>query len=103
MAHVILALVMTQYELAVVLPGGATAAKKKSARELIEKLVKVNDGKINEVEDWGDTDLMFPIKKNDKGAFMIFNLEMEPAGAKALEPKLKVEDQFIRYLLVKKD
>ena len=94
---------MNQYELAVVLPGGVTAAKKKAARELIEKLVNVNQGKVNEVEDWGDTDLMYPIKKNETGTFLIFNLELEPAAAKALEPKLKVEDQFIRYLLVKKD
>jgi small subunit ribosomal protein S6 len=94
---------MNQYELAVVLPGGATAAKKKAARELIEQLVKVNEGKINEVEDWGDRELMFPIKKNETGTFMIFNLELNPAAAKALEPKLKVEDQFIRYLLIKSD
>lgn len=94
---------MKQYELAVVLPGGATAAKKKAARETVEKLVKVNNGTISEVEDWGDRDLFYKIEKNDKGSFMIFQLEMGPEGAKAIEPKLKLEDQFIRYLLVKKD
>lgn len=100
---VYLRLIMKQYELAVVLPGGATAAKKKTAREFIEKLVTVSEGKVNQVEDWGDTDLMFPIKKNETGAFMIFDLELNSEGARAIEPKLKVEDQFIRYLLVRKD
>lgn len=94
---------MNQYELAVVLPGGATSAKKKTVRELIEKLVKVNEGKVNQVEEWGDTELMYPIKKHTSGNFMIFDLELNAEGAKSLEPKLKVEDQFIRYMLVKKD
>ena len=94
---------MKQYELAVVLPGGATAAKKKAAREIVDKLVKVNHGTVSEVEEWGDRDLMFPIEKNKTGNFMIFQLELAPEGAKAIEPKLKLENDIIRYLLVKKE
>jgi len=94
---------MKQYELVVVLPGGSTAAKKKAASETIEKLAKVNEGKVLEAEDWGDKELFFSMKKNTTGTFMVFQLELNPEGAKAIEPKLKLEDQFIRYLLVKKD
>lgn len=94
---------MNEYELVVVLPGGVTSAKKKAAHEIIEKLVKINKGKVLGVEEWGDKELTFAIKKNLTGFFMIYQLELTPEGARTIEPKLKLEDQFIRHLLVKKD
>ncbi len=93
---------MNLYELTIVIPGNASAQKKKSAQETIEKLVKVNKGEIKNVKDQGKIDLSYPIAKNESGQFMLFDLELEGEGAKALNNRLRAEDEFIRYLLVKK-
>lgn len=91
-----------QYELAIVMPGGTTAAQKKSMQETIEKMVKVNEGKILEVDDWGKTDLAYQIKGNDAGYFMIFTLELNQHSAKAFLEKIRLEEGIIRHLFIKK-
>lgn len=94
---------MNLYELTVVIPGTASTQKKKSAQDTIEKLVKVNKGEIKELKDLGKIDLVYPIEKNDTGLFMRFDIALEGEGAKAITNRLRAEDEFIRYLLVKKE
>jgi ribosomal protein S6 len=93
---------MNTYELTVVIPGNASAQKKKSAQETVEKLIKMNKGTVSEMKDLGKIEFAFTLAKNDSGQFMLFNVELEPEGAKAMNNRLRAEDEFIRYLLVKK-
>ncbi|MEJ2441595.1 MAG: 30S ribosomal protein S6 [Patescibacteria group bacterium] len=94
---------MQDYELTVVLPGSATAAKKKSVQEAIGKIIKTFNGKVGKVEDQGKKDLAYQIAKNDSGVFLFFPLELSQEGAKALPQKLNLEEDIIRYLLVRKE
>lgn len=93
---------MNKYELTVVLPGKATAAKKKSVTESIEKLAKILKGKVGKVDDWGVIDFAYLIKKNTQGAFLSFPLEIEASMVSQLDTKLRMEDNIIRYLIVRK-
>jgi small subunit ribosomal protein S6 len=94
---------MRNYELVIVLDGKATAAKKKTVTEKIEKLVKELKGKVGKIKDWGTKDLAYKIKKSTTGAYLIFTLELETTKAFELSNKIRVDDEFIRYLLIKKD
>lgn len=94
---------MNKYELTIVLPGEASAAKQKSAKELIGKLVNAFKGKIADTNEWGKIDLAYPIKKQRTGIFFHFNLELEPESVKQVADKLRLENEFIRHLLVKVD
>ena len=94
---------MNNYELTIVLPEKSTPAKKKSAQELIAKLVKTFKGKIAKVDDWGRLDLSYPIEKNDSGEFLHFHLELEADGPKNLSDKLNLETGIIRYLIVARE
>lgn len=93
---------MRAYELTVVLPGKTTPAKKRQARETIEKMVKVLNGKVGEVSDWGEKELAYPIAKNTSGVFLHFPLELDSEGARALPEKLNLEEDILRFLLIKK-
>jgi small subunit ribosomal protein S6 len=94
---------MKAYELTIVLPEKATAAKKKSATELVEKIVKTVKGEIKKTDDWGKIPLAYPIAKNNAGNFLHFQLELKPEFVKTLEQKIKFEEDIIRHLLVKKE
>ncbi len=100
---------MRNYELVIVLDGKATAAKKKSTTEKIEKLIKevkglsAQAGKVGEIKDWGVKDLSYKIKKSTTGVYLILPLELEGEGAKSLSNKLRLEGDLIRYLIVRKD
>jgi small subunit ribosomal protein S6 len=93
---------MNKYELTIVLDGKATAAKKKAAVEKIQKIITTFKGKVEKVDDWGKKELAYKIGKSDSGVFLLFSLELSGEGAKALPNKLKLEEEIIRYLLVKK-
>ncbi len=94
---------METYELTVVLPDKATATKKKEAVKFVEALVKVAKGKIEAQDDWGAIDLAYPIKKNSVGTFLVFTLNLPKESLKDVKDKVRVEEQFIRYLLVRVD
>jgi small subunit ribosomal protein S6 len=92
---------MNNYNLAIILPGAATAAKKKAITGKIEKMVKEGKGKIGKIDDWGEKPLAYPIKKNNSGTYLIFPLELESATAADINGKLRLDEEIIRYLLVK--
>ena len=94
---------MRNYLLTIVLSGKATAAKKKDVLEKIEKIVKVNKGKVTLSEDWGVKDLAYKIKKNDMGLFLHFELELPASSVKAISDKVRLEDDIIRHLMVVND
>lgn len=91
-----------QYELTVVLPEKATPAKKKAVNETISKILKIAKGEIKKTDDWGKLELAYPLKGNNSGVFLYFELELEPKEIKSFDQKLKLEEGIIRYLLVKK-
>ncbi|OGM87397.1 30S ribosomal protein S6 [Candidatus Woesebacteria bacterium RIFOXYD1_FULL_40_21] len=94
---------MQKYELTLVLDGKATAAKKKSIQEFIEKVVKTVKGKVGKVEEWGKRDLAYKIGKSTSGEFLIFPLELDVQSLKGIFLKLKGQEDIIRYLLIRKE
>jgi small subunit ribosomal protein S6 len=98
---VILYNVMNSYELTLVLPGKVTAAKVKSSKEKLEKVVSTLKGKVTKSEEWGKKDLAYKIKGNTSGNFLFYNIELNPECARELRDKLKMEEEIIRYLIVR--
>jgi len=94
---------MEQYELTIVLPEKATSAKKKAAQDLIEKLTKTLKGKVVKVDDWGELKLSYQMLGNESGIFLHFSLELDKQAVKNINDKLRLEEGFIRYLLVRKE
>lgn len=92
---------MKNYEMYVILDGEATASKVKSFREKMEKLVTLFEGKVGKTEDLGKKTLAYKIKKSTTGYFLLFNLELPGKSLKSLNSKLRMENDMIRYLLLK--
>lgn len=68
----------------------------------LKSLVEKAKGKVGKVDEWGKQELAYPIKKFTEGVFLLLNLDL-PANAPAeLEKKIKLEEEIIRYLLVRK-
>ncbi|MEK7525867.1 MAG: 30S ribosomal protein S6 [Patescibacteria group bacterium] len=92
---------MKNYELTIVLDGKASSAKKKAAQQKATSMVEAFKGKIGKVEDWGERELAYKIGKSETGHYIFIPLQMEAAGAKNLNDKLRLEEDLIRYLLVR--
>ena len=94
---------MSTYELTLILDGKASPAKKKSLTEKIEKLIKLNKGKILKKDDWGKREFAYPIKKNDTGIYLFFEIELEPEVVNKVSEKIRIDDDILRHLIIRKD
>lgn len=74
--------------------------EEKVQKELLATLKKKFDKVIKE-DLWGIKDLAYPIKKQIKGFYVHFEMEADPKIIKDIDKTLKVEEDIIRYLLVR--
>ena len=79
-------------------PSLKEADRKKLVETVKEWLGKVKIAKEN---DWGQKALAYPIKKEDAGYYIMFDLESEDAIGMDFETRLIRNDSIIRHLLLR--
>lgn len=94
---------MNKYELTLVLDGKAGAAKKKKVTENLEKILKIFKGAITESKEWGVKELAYKIGKSETGLYLYFELDLDAKTLKALDDKLRTDEDVLRYLVIRKD
>ncbi len=94
---------MTKYELALVvnakLEDDARAAVVERAKEYITRF----GGTIGEIEEWGKQRLAYEIQKMREGYYYFIPFEAEPEAPFELESQIRIMDNVLRFLVVKKD
>ena len=78
--------------------------EEKERKALLDSMVKKvtgDKGQVTREDLWGVRDLSYKIKKETKGFFAHFEIEADPASAKTLDKTLRVEEDILRYLLVR--
>tara|TARA_A100000164_G_scaffold91734_1_gene79349 strand:+ start:41 stop:361 length:321 start_codon:yes stop_codon:yes gene_type:complete len=93
---------MAYYEHTIV---GKQDLSDKEMQGLIDKYSKIIDksGKILKTEKWGLLNLANKIKKNRKGNFIHFKIQIEGKSVKEIEKQSSIDTNVIRYLTVKYD
>lgn len=90
------------YDLLVLTVPQAATEGKDHAKEKVEALISKQKGKILSGDDWGERLLTFPVKKYDRGNYLLYSMEIDSTAVKQLDAKLKLEATVLRHLLVKK-
>ena len=68
----------------------------------VEKLITGVGGKITKRDNWGKKRLAYPIKKQQFGIYVYFELELPPNAVRELESQLLITEEVIRFLIVTK-
>lgn len=92
---------MNNYYLTLVLK---TDIKEEERKTLLDSMVKKltgSNGKVTKEDLWGQKDLSYPIKKQTKGFYAHFEIEADPKNAKGLDKILQLEEDILRYLLIR--
>lgn len=92
---------MNSYYLTLVLKPDLEEKEKKTLLDSVIKRLVGNEGKVEKEDLWGVRDLAYPIKKQSKGFYAHFEITADPKDAKGLDKQLKVEEDILRYLLVR--
>lgn len=92
---------MRTYEVACVFQGddGVFTRGKELVKSELEKL----GAQIIGEEDLGQRNLAYPIKRETRGHYWIYSVEMDPAKANQIEHALRLTSELLRVLVIKKD
>lgn len=74
--------------------------EEKARKDILETVSK-KFAKVEKEDLWGARDLAYPIKHNKKGWYAHYHFEAEPKVIAGLDRELKMNEDIIRYLLIK--
>lgn len=75
--------------------------EEKARKELLDSIKKGFE-KMDKEDLWGQRPLAYPIKKQTSGYYAHFEFQAQPQVIRGLDKNLKVEEDILRYLLIRK-
>ena len=93
---------MNKYELLFIIDNSAADEAKEAIIAKMSQLVTDNGGSAEKVDKWGAKKLAYPINFKEDGYYVLMNFECEPALIAEMERQLRINDQVMRHMVVKK-
>lgn len=93
---------MNLYLLTLVLKPKMEEQERKTLLDSIVKKITGSDGKVEKEDLWGERPLVYPIKRQASGFYAHFEIAADPKNAKGLDKSLDLEEDVLRYLLIRK-
>ncbi len=90
---------MRNYEIAIVLHPDLEIDIE-SATSKVEKIIDTAKGKITKKDNWGKRKLAYPIKKQDWGIYVFYQVQLDPQSVAQIESTLRITEEVMRYLIV---
>lgn len=94
---------MQTYELTLILNATLEKTVLEKLLAKIKKMVVDVDGKMGKMEEWGKRVLAYPLKKQREGLYYFWELSLEKKEAPVIANKLQMEENILRYLIVRDD
>ncbi|HEX9015835.1 MAG TPA: 30S ribosomal protein S6 [Chloroflexota bacterium] len=94
---------MRNYELMSIFRPDLEDQALQDAVEKLSGLISARGGEVGSSDVWGRRRLAYPIQDFRDGIYNVSQLKLDPSGADDLERSLQLNDQIIRYLLIRLD
>lgn len=94
---------MNKYELVLVVNAKIEDDARTAAVEKAKAYVTRFGGTVTEVEDWGKKKLAYEIQHMKEGFYYFIQFEADAACPAELEKRVRIMDNVLRYLVVRKD
>jgi small subunit ribosomal protein S6 len=91
------------YELTFIVKPDLDATNLASVLEKVKDYISAESGSIIKLDQWGMRRLMYPIRKFREGQYVFALLQLEAASIIRIESRLKLNEDIIRYLLIRAD
>ncbi|AGB42482.1 ribosomal protein S6 [Halobacteroides halobius DSM 5150] len=78
--------------------------EEEATESLVEKLTGViadNDGELVDVDEWGTKELAYEINDQKAGYYTVVNFEGTPATVNELKRNYKINDNVMRYIVLR--
>jgi small subunit ribosomal protein S6 len=92
---------MTTYEAVVIF--ASEESQHQAGREFLRKEFESAGIALKKEEDMGDRLLAYPVRKNDRGHYVLYVIESAAEPLKNLTRTLKLRQEILKYLFVRQD
>ncbi|HIS27193.1 MAG TPA: 30S ribosomal protein S6 [Candidatus Pullilachnospira intestinigallinarum] len=94
---------MSKYELALVVNAKIEDEAREAVVEKAKGYIARYGGTVTEVEEWGKKRLAYEIQKMREGFYYFIQFEAEATCPAEVERHVRIMDNVLRYLVVKKE
>ena len=94
---------MPQYEMVFIIQPEMDEEPLAAAVDKISQTIVDLEGQVQQVEPWGKRRLAYTIKKYQDGFYSLMQMELPAQAVRSLEKSLKLMEEVIRHLIVRKD
>ena len=94
---------MNNYEFMVIVNPDLSEEDNEKLLETLDKEITQNKGTVVKREDLGKKEMAYEIDSHAQGIYMLYDIAMESQHVKQFEKRLKMLQNILRYLLLKKD
>jgi len=94
---------MRKYELALVVNAKLEDEARDAVVEKAKEYIARYNGTVTEVEEWGKKRLAYEIQKMHEGFYYFIQFEADENCPAELERHIRIMDNVLRYLIVKKE
>ncbi len=94
---------MRDYELVTIFNPEINDDAMPQAIERLNQQIVNRGGEVTDTNHWGRRKLAYPINRFYEGNYVVTQLRMEPSQTRGLEVALRISDDVLRHLLVRKD
>jgi len=91
------------YELGIVVSPEASEDQTKAILDRVTQVAQTNGGQVVKLHPWGRRRLAYPIERHRDGIYFFLDLSLTPQTVLEIDRNLKVTEEVIRHLLVKRD
>jgi small subunit ribosomal protein S6 len=94
---------MREYELVYILTPDVSDEGLPEAMERVNRMIAGRGATVTESQRWGRRRLAYPIKRFLEGTYIVSQLQMTPERAIDVDSGLKLAEEVLRHLLVRRD
>ncbi len=94
---------MHSYELTFIARPELDEAGLTAIEDKVKTLILNSGGQIAQIEHWGRRQLAYPIKKLGEGQYVFMRVQLPAQTPRELERQLQLDEQVLRYLLVREE
>lgn len=94
---------MRAYEMMLILKSQLEEEAMEAVLGRVNSIISDGNGEVAKVDKWGKRRLAYEIQGNTDGFYVVINFQADSDTTTELERILKITDEVVRYLLIRKD
>ena len=94
---------MNNYEVMYIINPNVEDETRTQLVERFSGIVTADGGSVEKIDDWGRRKLAYEIEKRTEGHYILMHFSSKPELPLELERNLKINEDIMRYLIIRKD